>query len=170
MTVPDAAADQPSYRAGVGAILFNRDGLVFVGRRADLPPRDADISGWQFPQGGIDGGEDPRRAVLRELAEEIGTDRVEIVGEHSEWLSYDFPSSMRLGDGKAAYRGQRQRWFALRFTGQDADIRLDCDAVPEFDAWRWVTLDSVAAMVVGWKCPVYAKLSAIFAGYAKPEG
>ena len=106
-------------------MLFNRDGLVFVARRADLPNAEGAPGGWQLPQGGIDAGEDPRAAVLRELAEEIGTDRAEIIGEHPDWLTYDLPPHLVGVALRGRYRGQRQRWFALRFIGEDADIRLD---------------------------------------------
>ena len=166
---PPADLGQLPYRPNVGAVLFNRHGAVFVGRRADLPPDEADISGWQFPQGGIDGDEDPRRAVLRELREEIGTDCVQVIGEHPEWLTYDFPPAVRPGGAKAAHRGQRQRWFALRFLGEDADVNLHTDRHPEFNAWRWVTLDSVPSTVVAWKRPVYDKLVGYFLRYANPQ-
>jgi putative (di)nucleoside polyphosphate hydrolase len=116
--------DALPYRPNVGAVLFNRAGLVFVAHRADLP-KDA-AGGWQLPQGGIDADEDPRAAVLRELAEEIGTDRAEIIGEYPDWLAYDFPDHLIAPLG-GRWRGQRQRWFALRFTGTDSDIRLDAD-------------------------------------------
>ncbi len=155
------------YRANVGAVLFNADGLVFVARRADLPRDMADRTGWQLPQGGIDDGEDPRAAVLRELAEEIGTDRAEIIAEHEPWLTYDFPPDIRaLGGRKSKFRGQRQRWFALRFLGTAVDIRLDADPHPEFDAWRWVELHELPALAVAWKRPVYETLAEVFAGLA----
>lgn len=174
MTLPPPGADPIAdlghlpYRPNVGAVLFNQQGKVFVARRADLSPSEAEISGWQFPQGGIDGDEAPRRAVLRELHEEIGTDRADIIAEHPEWLTYDFPAHLRVGGLKSAFRGQRQRWFALRFTGRDADIRLDAEPVPEFDAWRWVALDSVPGLAVEWKRPVYTILAESFAPYARP--
>lgn len=158
------------YRANVGAVLFDRRGLVLVARRADLPPEQAERTGWQLPQGGIDDGEDPRAAVLRELSEEIGTDRADIVGEHAEWLTYDFPPEVAaLGGRKARFRGQRQRWFALRFRGTEHDIRLDADAHPEFDAWRWVPLEDLPGLAVSWKRPVYEVLARVFAEHARPE-
>ena len=156
------------YRSNVGAVLFNREGLVFIARRADLAPEIAAVSGWQFPQGGIDDGEEPRQAVLRELREEIGTGDADVIGEYPDWLSYDFPQPLQLGGSKAAFRGQRQRWFALRFQGSDADIRLDQDAVPEFDAWRWIALQAVPELAVEWKRPIYAKLARAFAAYQAP--
>ena len=156
------------YRANVGAALFNRAGQVFVARRADLPNAEGAAGGWQLPQGGIDPEEDPRAAVLRELEEEIGTAKAVILGEHEEWLSYDLPPELI---GKALggrYRGQRQRWFALRFTGEDADIRLDLDPHPEFDAWRWAELAELPALAVGFKRNIYDVLAVAFARFAVP--
>ena len=110
------------YRPNVGAVLFNASGKVFVARRADIPNAEALAGAWQLPQGGIDAGEDPRVAVLRELEEEIGTARAEIVGEHDAWLTYDLPAELIGTALRGQYRGQRQRWFALRFTGHDSDV------------------------------------------------
>jgi putative (di)nucleoside polyphosphate hydrolase len=114
----------------------------------------------------MDEGEDPRQAVLRELAEEIGTDRAEILAEHPEWLTYDLPEHLV---GKALggkWRGQKQRWFALRFTGRDEDIRLDADPHPEFDAWRWVPLADIPRLIVPFKRPIYEVLARDFARFA----
>jgi putative (di)nucleoside polyphosphate hydrolase len=147
-------------------VLFNRIGLVLVARRADLPNAEAPAGGWQLPQGGIDEGEDPRQAVLRELAEEIGTDRAEVIGEHDEWLTYDLPPELVGVALKGRFRGQRQRWFALRFIGEDSDIRLDLDPHPEFDAWRWVDLAVLPDLAVAWKRPIYEALVVSFARFA----
>ncbi len=154
------------YRPNVGAMLFNADGLVFVARRANFPNAEGPAGGWQLPQGGIDFDEDPRRAVLRELAEEIGTDRAEIIGEHPDWLTYDLPAHLIGVALQGSWRGQRQRWFALRFTGQDSDIRLDADPHPEFDAWRWAELRELPALAVDFKRPIYEILSRSFARFA----
>jgi putative (di)nucleoside polyphosphate hydrolase len=156
------------YRPNVGAVLFNRDGRVFVARRADLPNAEGPAGGWQLPQGGIDESEDPRVAIFRELGEEIGTEKAEIIGEHPDWLQYDLPPELigRALGGK--YRGQRQRWFALRFTGADSDIRLDLDPHPEFDAWAWEDLANLPSLAVGFKRDIYAVLATSFAGYAIP--
>ena len=154
------------YRPNVGAVLFSRDGRVFVARRADLPNAEGAPGGWQLPQGGIEPGEDPRAAVLRELAEEIGTDRAEIIGEHPAWLSYDLPAELVGVALRGRYRGQTQRWFALRFLGEDADIRLDRDPHPEFDAWRWVALAELPGLAVDFKRPIYQVLAAAFARFA----
>lgn len=156
----DPHADLP-YRQNVGAVLFNPHGLVFVGRRANLP------DSWQLPQGGIDPGEDPATAVLRELEEEIGTRNASLLAEHDTWLSYDLPPELIGVAWGGRFRGQRQRWFALRFEGQDAEIVLDRDAHPEFDAWRWVRLDELPGLAVPFKRPVYAVLAAAFAGFAR---
>jgi putative (di)nucleoside polyphosphate hydrolase len=155
------------YRPNVGAVVFNRAGLVLVARRADLPNAEAPAGGWQLPQGGIDEGEDPRGAILRELAEEIGTSRAEVIGEHDAWLTYDLPPELIGVALRGRYRGQRQRWFALRFTGVDSDIRLDLDPHPEFDAWRWVELAALPELAVPFKRPIYEILAASFARFAK---
>ena len=154
------------YRPNVGAVLFNRDGLVLVARRADLPNAEGAPGGWQMPQGGIDDDEDPRGAVLRELAEEIGTDRAEIIGEHPAWMTYDLPPELIGRAWGGRYRGQRQRWVALRFLGVDGDIRLDLDPHPEFDAWRWVALGDLPGLAVPFKREIYAVLAESFAGFA----
>jgi putative (di)nucleoside polyphosphate hydrolase len=154
------------YRPNVGAVLFNHKGLVLVARRADLPNAEAPAGGWQLPQGGIDEQEDPRQAILRELAEEIGTDRAEIMDEHDEWLTYDLPAELVGIALKGRFRGQRQRWFALRFLGEDSDIQLDLDPHPEFDAWRWARLEELPDLAVAWKRPIYEALVVSFARFA----
>ncbi len=154
------------YRPNVGAVLFNRSGRVFVARRADLPNAEGPPGGWQLPQGGIDADEDPATAVLRELEEEIGTARASVIGEHPDWLTYDLPPELlgRALGGK--FRGQRQRWFALRFDGVDADIRLDQDPSPEFDAWRWTDLRELPELAPPFKQAIYGSLAASFARFA----
>ena len=159
------AANLP-YRPNVGAVLFNPAGLVLVARRANFPNAEGPAGGWQLPQGGIDADEDPRSAVLRELAEEIGTDRAEIIGEHPDWLFYDLPENLIGVALHGRWRGQRQRWFALRFTGADSDIRLDADPHPEFDAWRWAPLADLPELAVDFKRPIYEILARSFAPYA----
>lgn len=154
------------YRPNVGAVLFNRAGLVLVARRADLPNAEGAAGGWQLPQGGMDPGEDPAVAVLREMEEEIGTRNAEIIAEHPEWLRYDLPEHLvgvALG-GK--WRGQAQKWFALRFLGEDAEIRLDLDPHPEFDAWKWAPLRDLPAMVVPFKRAIYERIAEDFARFA----
>jgi len=156
------------YRPNVGAVLFNRDGRVFVARRADMPNAEGPAGGWQLPQGGIDQNEDPRVAVFRELEEEIGTSKADIIGEHPDWLTYDLPPDLLGIAWRGRYRGQRQRWFAMRFTGEDSDIRLDLDPHPEFDAWRWVALAELPTLAVPFKRAIYDILVESFAGFARP--
>jgi putative (di)nucleoside polyphosphate hydrolase len=154
------------YRPNVGAVLFNKDGLVFVARRADMPNAEGPAGGWQLPQGGIDPGEDPKTAVLRELEEEIGTGKAEVIGEHPEWLTYDLPPDLLGIAWRGKYRGQRQRWFALRFLGKDSDINLELDPHPEFDAWRWAPLAELPSLAVPFKRAIYDVLVKSFASFA----
>ena len=140
------------YRPCVGMLLLNRDGKVFVGRRIDTAKDGDNI--WQMPQGGIDKGETAEAAALRELHEEIGTKKAEIIAESRQWLHYDLPSHLIGKVWKGRYRGQKQRWFALRFLGSDADIDLDTKH-PEFDAWRWVELEDVPGLVIPFKHDTY---------------
>ncbi|RYJ04372.1 MAG: RNA pyrophosphohydrolase [Acetobacteraceae bacterium] len=156
------------YRDNVGAVVFNPAGLVLVARRADLPNAEGAPGGWQLPQGGMDPGEDPSVAVFRELEEEVGTARAEIMAEHPDWLTYDLPPAL-LGKALGGkFRGQRQKWFALRFLGTDADIRLDLDPHPEFDAWRWVPLADLPSLAVPFKLAIYTILARDFARFATP--
>lgn len=156
------------YRPNVGAALFNQAGLLFVARRANFPNAEGPPGGWQLPQGGIDPDEDPAIAVLRELEEEIGTARARIIGEHPDWLTYDLPPELLGVALGGKFRGQRQRWFALRFEGDDADIRLDLDPHPEFDAWRWAPLAELPSLAVGFKRSIYQALAHDFARFAVP--
>ncbi len=156
------------YRPNVGAALFNSAGEIFVARRTRLPNAEGAPGGWQLPQGGINPDEAPRAAVLRELEEEIGNGDATIIGEHPDWLTYDLPADL-LGKALGGrYRGQRQRWFALRFNGRDSDIRLDLDPHPEFDAWRWAPLAELPSMAVEFKRPIYDILAASFRPFAVP--
>lgn len=154
------------YRPNVGAVLFNAQGLILVARRADMPNAEGAAGGWQLPQGGMDEGEDPAVAVFRELEEEVGTAHAEILAEHPEWLTYDLPPEL-LGKALGGkWRGQKQKWFALRFLGTDADIRLDLDPHPEFDAWRWAHLAELPAMAVPFKRAIYERLAVDFSRFA----
>ncbi len=144
------------YRPCVGIALFNPQGLVFAARRIDTP-QDA----WQMPQGGVDEGEAPRAAALREMKEEIGTADAEFIGESADWLCYDLPPELCGKVWQGRYRGQRQKWFALRFTGSDSDIDI-VTAHPEFSEWRWMPLDSLPRLIVPFKRAVYQAVAAEF--------
>lgn len=144
-------------------MLFARDGRVFVGRRIDTP--DA----WQLPQGGIDDGEDPRVAALRELEEEIGTANVRVMAEHPDWLVYDLPPHLAGRAWGGRWRGQAQRWFACRMLGEDSEIDIAGVDHPEFDAWRWVTIDEVPALAIEFKRTIYRALVDAFRRYAEPQ-
>lgn len=152
------------YRRGVGALLFNAQGEVLVARRIDTPG-DA----WQLPQGGVDRDEKPRQALFRELEEEIGTRNAVVIGKSRRWYRYDLPDAVagKVWGGK--YRGQKQRWFALRFLGKDSDIDLAASHSPEFDAWRWTPLESIPALAVSFKRDLYSALVAEFLPLAMPH-
>jgi putative (di)nucleoside polyphosphate hydrolase len=157
-------SELPFYRPAVGIMLINHDGLVFVGRRIDMP---AGLAAWQMPQGGIDPGEMPRQAALRELKEEVGTDKAEILGESHRWLHYDVPEELWIQLGGlwgGRYRGQRQKWFAMRFTGEDSDINLATEH-PEFDACEWVEPERLPELIVPFKRQLYCDVLAEFREY-----
>ncbi len=151
MLTPEEIEKLP-YRPCVGMLLLNAEDRVFVGRRIDTAKEGDNI--WQMPQGGIDEGESPAAAARRELREEIGTDKAEIIAESRQWLHYDLPSHLLGKVWKGRYRGQKQRWFALRFLGCDSDIDLDTRH-PEFDAWQWVELDDLPGLVIPFKRDTY---------------
>jgi putative (di)nucleoside polyphosphate hydrolase len=154
------SSDLP-YRPCVGLMLFNRQGQVFVGKRIDQT-----VEGWQMPQGGIDEGEEPRTAALRELKEETGTAKAQIIGEMEDWLTYDLPPHLVGIAFHGKYRGQRQKWFALRFLGEDGDIDLYAHE-PEFAEWKWVDLEALSGLIVPFKRDTYAAVIAAFRGLAK---
>ncbi len=147
-----------SYRPGVGIMLLNKASEVFVGQRIDNP-----ADAWQMPQGGIDEGEDPLVAAWREMKEEIGTDRAELLAESRGWLNYDLPPDLADRIWKGRYRGQRQKWFAFRFAGADSDIRIET-AHPEFRAWKWAAMRELPGLIVPFKRKLYADLLLEFAG------
>ena len=151
------------YRSGVGIALFNRGGKVLCAERCDQR------GSWQMPQGGVKLGEDPLKAVKRELLEEVGTDKAEFLMESSKLHRYEFPDYVRIDKShikyQGKYRGQEQRWYAMLFTGVDDDINLDNgynDEPPEFIDWRWVDIAETVELIVPFKRPVYEALAAEF--------
>ena len=149
------------YRDNVGVMLINDEGRIFVGRRID-----SDSPAWQMPQGGIDAGEKPRKAALRELHEETGVSRdlVEFVAKAPDWLTYDLPPELLGKVWGGRYRGQRQRWFLFRFLGRDDQIDIATEH-PEFNRWRWIGADEMLESIVPFKRPVYEQVVAAFREY-----
>jgi len=165
------SAEKP-YRPNVGIALFNPQGLVLIGRRFRDDGPEIVLPGleWQMPQGGIDPEENPREAVMRELWEETGVTHADYLGE-TDWMTYEFP----LYDGPqshrlARFRGQRQKWFAMRFLGEDSEI----DIAPkegtkaEFDTWKWAPIESVPELIVPFKREIYERVTGDFAHLATP--
>lgn len=140
------------YRQCVGICLFNSDGLVFVGERIDNP------GAWQMPQGGIDDGETFEEAAYRELLEETGTDKAKIIATSEDIHAYDLPDHLigKLWQGK--YRGQEQRWVAMKFLGEDKDVTLYHGVHPEFSKWKWVELEQICDLIVPFKRETYKKV------------
>lgn len=159
------SGEQALYRPCVGIAVFHKTGLVFLGKRAGAPGPYQ----WQMPQGGIDSGETPAEAALRELEEETGIRRnlVSVLEETDDWLQYDVPPDVRSAPHLKVRRfvGQRQKWFALRFHGRDSDIRLDAHT-PEFSDWRWAALDQTVNLVIPFKRAVYEEVARRFAKFA----
>jgi len=149
------------YRRCVGIALFNAKGEVWVGQRSDMTE-----PAWQMPQGGIDKGEDPETAAFRELDEEIGTANAEVLAETRDWLAYDLPPDLVGKVWKGRYRGQKQMWFALRFLGDDSEIDPQAVDHPEFDTWRWVSLDELPDLAVSFKRDIYAAVAREFRAFS----
>jgi putative (di)nucleoside polyphosphate hydrolase len=157
------------YRPCVGALVVNRDGLVFVGHRADGPEEpEGPGTWWQMPQGGIDEGEEAEAALYRELYEETSIRSVNLIAESRGWFTYDLPPELLGKAWKGRYRGQTQKWFALRFTGDDGEIDILSPGgghhKPEFNTWKWARLEQLADLVVPFKRRVYEDIVAEFAG------
>lgn len=153
--------DALPYRPCVGVVLINAAGQIFAGQRID-----STSPAWQMPQGGIDDGEKPRVAALRELWEETGVtaDKVEFIGKTHGWVTYDLPPELlgKVWGGK--YRGQKQKWFLYRFTGSDADIKIATDH-PEFSTWKWIGAAEIVASIVPFKRAVYEEVVRSFRAY-----
>lgn len=147
-----SSANSLPYRLGVGMMLLNQQNQVFVGRRIDTTSE-----AWQMPQGGIDEGEDEKKAALRELEEEVGTNHVELIAASKDWYYYDLPEEIipRVWGGK--YKGQKQRWFLLRFLGQDSDINIETEDA-EFCAWQWADAKDLPGLIVPFKQQLYQEL------------
>jgi putative (di)nucleoside polyphosphate hydrolase len=158
------------YRPCVGVMVLNRDGMAFIGRRIEGPEHVDATHAWQMPQGGIDKGEEAWPAALRELREETNIRSVERLGEIADWLTYDIPREIVSQVWKGKYRGQTQKWFALRFTGKDSEIDVANPAgshEAEFSAWRWEPMRNVPDLVVPFKRTVYERVVREFAHLAK---
>jgi len=147
------------YRLGVGMMILNDQNQVFVAQRIDNS-----APAWQMPQGGIDENEDPRSAALRELKEEIGSDNVDFIHETNHWLKYEFPGGLaeKLWDGRFA--GQKQKWYLMRFKGEDAEINLETPE-PEFSSWQWVDAQKLPNLAVAFKKYIYEKVLEEFQEY-----
>lgn len=137
------------YRHGVGIMLLNADKKIFVAQRIDKTSE-----AWQMPQGGINPGENPRDAALRELREETGIESVNILRETEDWFFYDFPNELAAKLWRGKFRGQRQKWFAMQFTGPDSEINI-VTSKPEFSEWKWVDPSDVPNMIVDFKKQLY---------------
>ena len=162
---PDASGADPGpdYRPNVGVVLFNAQGLTWLGHREG----EGGPFSWQFPQGGVDAGEDLEAAARRELHEETGVSTVALLGRTEGWLAYDFPPEVLAQKKRArGFKGQKQVWFAFRFEGTDGDFNLTAHGPPEFDAWRWALLEEAAELIVPFKKAAYRRVVEAFGGFA----
>jgi putative (di)nucleoside polyphosphate hydrolase len=154
--------DLSNYRPNVGVVLFHADGRVWLGKRAATPPPH----NWQFPQGGVDPGEDLEAAARRELWEETGAKTVTLLGRTEGWIAYDFPPEARGAKVARGWKGQKQVWFAFRFDGAEREFDLAGHGEPEFEAWRWGYLAEVPDLIVPFKRPAYDAVAKAFAPFA----
>jgi len=158
------------YRLCAGLTVINRDGLVFIGRRIEGPEHIDATHVWQMPQGGIDKGEEPYPAALRELQEETNIRSVTKLGEVTEWLTYDIPRNLAGEAWGGKYRGQTQKWYALRFTGKDSEINIAEPTgghKPEFFEWRWEPMENLPGLVVPFKRKTYECIVEEFSKFVK---
>lgn len=153
--------DLDRYRPNVGVVLFHPDGRVWLGRRADTAPP----YNWQFPQGGVDAGEDLEAAARRELREETGAHSVTLLGRTDDWVAYDFPPDMPAHRTRN-FKGQKQVWFAFRFDGEEAEFDLAAHHEPEFEEWRWAHLAETPALIVPFKRAAYEAVVKAFEAFA----
>jgi putative (di)nucleoside polyphosphate hydrolase len=158
------------YRPCAGMMVLNREGRVFIGRRIDGPEHVDAVHAWQMPQGGVDEGEDPYPAALRELYEETGIRSVEKIGEIADWLYYDIPREIVGQAWKGKYRGQKQKWYAFRFTGKESEIDIAHAGhghEPEFVEWRWEKMENLPDIIIPFKRKVYERVVAAFSHLAQ---
>jgi len=162
-TPPAKAVQDLPYRHGVGIMLLNCQGKVFVAQRIDMPS-----AAWQMPQGGIDKGESPLAAAWRELKEETGTDKAEKIGESRDWYTYDLPADLAPRIWRGRFRGQTQKWFVFRFLGRDKDIDIATEK-PEFTNWKWAEIAELPSLIVPFKHALYVQLVEEFRHFADSD-
>ncbi len=156
--------DLDRFRPNVGIVLVNAAGKVWLGRRADTAgPRN-----WQFPQGGMDAGETPLQAAVRELREETGARTIALLGQTNDWIAYAFPPGHRLKIGQS-WLGQKQLWFAFRFAGDDSEFDLNSHNEIEFSQWRWADIDDALNTVVRFKRETYRRVIDLFRSLVTAE-
>lgn len=165
---PDIPIEDLPYRACVGIALFNRDGLVWIGSRSDENAEgEGEGNWWQMPQGGLDEGEDPEEAARRELHEETSVQKASLIAEAPGWLTYDLPIDLVPTSWGGRYRGQKQKWFAFRFEGEESEIDVRAPGggqyEAEFHSWRWERLDALPGLIVPFKRKVYEQVAKAFA-------
>lgn len=156
-----SSPDLSRHRPNVGVVLFHHDGRVWYGRRAG----QGEPHNWQFPQGGVDDGETFLDAARRELEEEAGVTSAELIGQIDDWIAYDFPAGYGGSKQARGYAGQKQKWFAFRFTGDEAEIDLERHGEIEFDAWRWGRLADAPDLIVPFKREAYERVVAAFSAF-----